>query len=197
MPMLQTWAPGPCRTAPSHNLFFGVQPPAPVADRIERVWRLAGTDSHFRASTLHLTVLGVEHAAVLDPWLVDHLQGAMRGFRFPPFTLVFDRLRTFRTAADRHDRRDLPIVLATGARDAAMDALANALRQRLFPTRRGRVAVTPHITLAYGPGFAEDRLLAAPVRWTITDVTLIDSLVGLTRHVPLGCWPFDPPSCNG
>lgn len=195
--MLQTLTLRPRGAEPSHNLFFAAQPPAPVADRIEQVWRLAGTDSHFRASTLHLTVLGVEHAAAIDPWLVDHLRHAMAGFHFAPFTLVFDRLQTFRTSADRHDRRDFPIVLATETRDEAMNAFANALRQRLFPARRGRVAVTPHVTLAYGPGFAEDRLLASPVRWTVTDITLIDSHVGLTRHVPLGRWPLVPARPGG
>lgn len=48
--------------------------------------------------------------------------------------------------------------------------------------------VTPHVTLAYGPGFSEPRLLDKPILWMIDEITLIDSLQGQNRHVALGQW---------
>lgn len=187
MPTLQTWAPDPRSAHSDHNLFFAARPPRPVADRIRQVWQLAGTDSRLRESTLHLSILPVERAATPDPWLVDDLCSRMDRFRFPAFTLVFDRLQTWQTGIDKHDRA---IVLTTENGHDSLRAMADALRAKALPGRHPKTALRPHVTLAYGPGFAEERLLAVPVRWTITEVVLVDSLVGQTRHVPLGRWPL-------
>ena len=48
---------------------------------------------------------------------------------------------------------------------------------------------TPHMTLLYDPRTIEPREID-PVRWTMTEFVLVDSLRGETRHIQLARWPL-------
>jgi len=45
----------------------------------------------------------------------------------------------------------------------------------------------PHMTLLYDSCALQARTID-PVRWTMTEFVLVDSLRGRTRHVPLARW---------
>jgi RNA 2',3'-cyclic 3'-phosphodiesterase len=173
---------------PAHVLFFAAVPPDTIKDQIADAWRSTGTGERFRRDTLHMTIQVIAGLNEPDPVLVDRARLAAAAPRTGPFELCFDRLLTF---GGRPDNRAL--VLATdGRRDDAND-LAVELHQALkavglAPPRWQKVV--PHLTLAYGPGFADTRHLAQPIRWTIRDITLVDSLQGQGRHVSLGNWPL-------
>jgi len=171
---------------PAHVLFFAAIPPAEIKARMASAWHDLGTGEAFRHATLPLSLYAVAGMEDLDPVVVHRARQTASALRTAPFTLCFDRLTTFKGRTD-----NAPLVLATAAasdklNEIAADLHAACRARGLAGARSGRVV--PHVTLAYGRGFAESRMLAAPIFWTIDDVTLIDSLQGQGRHVPLGRW---------
>lgn len=176
------------RPAPlAHNLFFAAQPPADVAHRIGRAWRALGTVDPWRGEVLHMTVLRLGQVVTAAPPDPARIELAMREFRFPAFELSFERMATFGRGPDKKPA----IVLEPARRSPAVDELARRIFNALWPGQHaphGGIKVSPHVTLAYGAGFSEKRLLAKPIRWRIGEIALIDSLIGLTLHVPLARW---------
>jgi RNA 2',3'-cyclic 3'-phosphodiesterase len=172
----------------SHVLFFAAVPPQAIRERIAEAWRLSGSGERFRSKTLHSTIQRIANTKSLDTGLLDRARLAASSLHVAPFELCFDRLMTFGGGMGKR-----ALVIGTdGQNDCANDLAAvlhEALREAGFMLPRRRPLV-PHVTLAYGAGFAETRHLTEPVRWTIRDITLIDSLQGQGRHVPLGNWPL-------
>ncbi len=173
---------------PGHVQFFAAVPPAGVVERIAAAWAAVGTPDFFRRSVLHLTLLPLAGDGAPPPAdLAERADWGLRQLMATPFTLVLDRLATFHGRPDSGRR---PIVLypdkgveparalAAQIRDAATRGGVGAVRRRL----------DPHVTLAYGEGFAGERPLADPIAWRIDEVVLIDSLQGQTRHDILGRW---------
>lgn len=172
----------------AHVLFFAAVPPPDVKAQIEQAWQTHGTVDRFRQQTLHLSIHAVADVDEVDPVLIQRAQRAASYLRTAPFTLTFDRLRTFFRRSVHH-----PIALATDGGSHQPSEIAADLHsacRALGITASRSAKVTPHVTLAYGPGFTETRYLAQPIRWTVDELTLIDSIQGQGRHVPLGHWPL-------
>ncbi len=173
-----------------HNLYFAAIPPVEIKNRIAAVWQKDGTGEKLRWDVLHLSLQNICPPGVLDRSKVAMAQTAASRLRHAEFTLTFDRLMTFGGRAGNR-----ALVLGTDNSNPAANDLAIELRRLLAevgvkcPTK---AKVTPHVTLSYGPGFAGTRFLADPIRWTIQDITLIDSLIGQGRHVHLGTWRLMP-----
>ena len=169
-----------------HSLYFAAIPPTEIKDRIAAIWHNDGTGEELRWDVLHLSLQNICPPGALDRSKVAMAKTAADHLQHAEFTLIFDRLMTF---GGRVGNRAL--VLATDNSNHAANDLAIELRSLLAevgakcPTK---AKVTPHVTLAYGPGFFGTRYLTDPIRWTIRDITLIDSLIGQGRHVHLGTW---------
>ncbi|MDZ4310852.1 MAG: 2'-5' RNA ligase family protein [Cypionkella sp.] len=171
-----------------HVLFFASVPPDEIKNQIAEVWRSAGTGERFRHDTLHMSIQAVAGIDELDPTVVERARLVPPALRTAPFELYFDRLMTFNGKP-----RNRALVLGTDGRNNQANNMAielhHALRAvGLAPPSRQKVV--PHLTLAYGLGFSETRYLAEPIRWTVRDITLIDSLQGQSRHMALGNWPL-------
>lgn len=171
---------------PAHVLFFAVVPPPEIKAQMAKAWQSFGTGETFRHDTLHLSISAVAGVDDLDPVFVERVRQAATALRTAPFTLCFDRLMTF---TGRSASR--PLVMATNNASDKPNEIATdlhaAFRAMNLASSRSR-KVTPHVTLAYGPGFSDTRHLSNPILWTITEITLIDSLQGQGRHIPLGQW---------
>ncbi len=173
---------------PAHVLFFAAVPPDQIKDQIAEAWRSTGTGESFRRETLHMSLLAIAGLDMLDPILVDRAQRAALAVRHSPFELRFDRLMTFGGQPGNS-----ALVIGTDGHNHHPNDLSMGLHHALksvglVPPNRKKV--TPHLTLAYGPGFSHKRHLIKPICWTIRDFTLVDSLQGQGRHVPLGTWPL-------
>lgn len=173
---------------PAHVLFFAAVPPPEIKAQMAKAWQAFGTGETFRHDTLHLSIYAVAGVDDLDPILVKRARQAANALRTAPFTLCFDRLMTF---SGRPGNR--PLVMATDnacdkPNEIATDLHAACRAMSITASRSAKV--TPHVTLAYGPGFSDIRSLTKPILWTINEITLIDSLQGQSRHVPLGQWPL-------
>lgn len=178
----------PTKPNPAHSLYFACIPSDEVKGQIADAWRSTGTSEKLRRDTLHLSIQAVASLADLDPVLVERARSTPPSLRTASFELCFDRLMTF---GDQPGKRAL--VLATDGRNNHANDMAIELHGALravgiVPPRRRKVL--PHLTLAYGHGFAETRCLAEPIHWMIRDITLIDSLQGQGCHVSLGTWPL-------
>lgn len=176
-------------TGPAHRLFFAAVPPQPVVERMAQVWRLAGISAPFRRPVLHMTIQMVADAECVDAELARFFCRPMQDFRFPAFDITLDRIANFGSRAER--RR--PLVFTTRGQEAAPNALARAIRRRFagssWPLRGGYV--TPHVTAGYGRPLPDLLRLVPPIHWHVDELVLIDSLQGLTRHLPLARWRLD------
>jgi RNA 2',3'-cyclic 3'-phosphodiesterase len=172
----------------THHLYFAAIPPTQIKDRIAAAWQKDGSGGNIRRDVLHLSLQNICPPGLLDPSKVAMAQAAANRLRRAAFTLTFDRLMTFGGGVGKR-----ALVLATDNSNPAANDLAVELRRLLAEVGvrcTTTAKVTPHLTLVYGRAFAGTRYLVDPVRWTIQDVTLVDSLIGQSRHVYLGTWPL-------
>lgn len=179
----------PARTArKTRTLFFAAIPPPEINSQMASAWQSFGTGAPFRQSVLHLSLYGIAELDDLDPMLVQRARQAAPHVRTAPFTLCFDRLMTFNGTPG-----NLPMVIATDNASSKPKEIAAELHvalRALGITASQSPKVNPHVTLAYGSGLPKTRHLPKPILWTISEITLIDSLYGQGRHVSLGQWPL-------
>ncbi|MBD9528346.1 2'-5' RNA ligase family protein [Paracoccus sp. PAR01] len=176
----------PRNASTSHFFFYAARPPDAVADQMAEVWQLFGTGDKLRRDKLHMTLLPVTDVAEVPEGMVELLLAAGATVRQPSFEMELDRLVTWHHG--RGHNNPLVLTTATGrsaGADAVVRALNSALPQELhWPQWR----LVPHVTLAYGKGFAEDLILPRPIRWHVDSFNLTESLRGKGRHIPLGTW---------
>lgn len=145
---------------PGHVLFFAAVPPSEIRDQLAKAWQAMGTGEPFRADTLHLSIYAVAGVDHLHPMLVQRARQAANALRTAPFTLRLDRLMTF-----NGDPGNYPLVATTEGRNHKLNEIAAdlhaACRRLSLPGSRS-TKPTPHVTLAYGPGFSEPRMLTTP-----------------------------------
>lgn len=171
------------------KLFLGLKPPETVAQQIEgrgRAWR---RDLHLQgyptpALRLHITLqlLGV-YPGALPPGVVEAVRAAMQRLDYPAFDVDLDHAQSF---AGSH-----AFVLHGGEHEATIHELGvrlgMALRNHGLHPQHSR---KPHMTLVYGGSHdVPDREVEA-VRWTASEVLLLLSPQGLSRHELLGSWPL-------
>ncbi|HEY1395332.1 2'-5' RNA ligase family protein [Roseateles sp.] len=179
-----------------HALFFCLRPDPDTARRLGAVSealvrRLGLRAKAARAERLHVTLhhLGwyddqTDQAEVMAE--VRQLAAdAAASLRHAPLRLDFDQLLSF-----TRKRRNLPLVLSGGACLDPVRTLRQALGERLKASGlRTDPHFTPHLTLFYDDFVVEPQPFIVP-GWTATDLVLMDSLQGQSRHVELARWPL-------
>lgn len=136
---------------------------------------------------LHITLfsLGAYWEGEMPADLIPRARAAGAMVASPPIEIVLDCLQTF-----RRNSSDQPLVL-TGS-----DGMKPLLRFReelgLAMIDSGlrrfvKSSFNPHMTLLYDRRTVAPRAID-PVRWTMTEFVLVDSLRGRTVHVPLARW---------
>ena len=177
---------------PTDRLFFALQPGAETAQRVAALAQALRDQQGLKGKPLK-----TQHFHVTLHFLGDHLElpeavvrtaceAAARVVQ-PPFQIVFDRVASF-----HNTRRLQPLVLRCGDepspvmafRQTLTDALKRAGLARLVDAR-----FTPHLTLLYDARLVSSQRIE-PISWIATEFVLIHSLIGKTRHIPLGRWPL-------
>ncbi|MET0335738.1 MAG: 2'-5' RNA ligase family protein [Rhizobacter sp.] len=173
------------------RLFFALLPDEATAQRVGALARQLKAEHGLKGrplavSRFHVTLHFFGDHPGLPQALVDGVSAAASALRWAPFDVTFDHAMSF---PGRPRRR--PFVLRGG--DEGLSALMTfrrALSDAIERRGLGRLVAerfTPHITLLY-----DDQLLPArpvePLVWRVNEFVLIDSLIGLTRHVPLARW---------
>jgi 2'-5' RNA ligase len=173
-----------------HGLLLLVRPgplaATEIADRTDRFCDKAGlTGRRLSADRLHVTLFDLGEYSELPEELVVRVCRVMATIICPPIEVTFDRLQTFR-------RRSLekPWVLVGGDGLNDLCRLRRMLALALIEAglkKFARLSFTPHMTLLYDPRTIKPREID-PVRWTMTEFVLVDSLRGQTKHVPIARW---------
>lgn len=169
-----------------HVLFFAAVPPEDIKAQMASAWALHGSGESLRHDKLHLSLLSVVETPDLDPVLVTRARQAPGALRTAPFSLRLDRLMTY-----PNHPTNRPLVMVPDKAGPELNEIASDLRTYLYKAglaTSGSARVSPHVTMAYGPGFPEPRLLDTPIHWRIDEITLIDSHQGKGRHDILGQW---------
>lgn len=187
----QFFLPGFDAPHPTDRLFFALIPTPDAAASIARqrgllrdIYGLKGRS--IGVGRLHVTLSYLGDYLGLPAGVVAAAIKAAASVRAAPFDVVFDRAMSF------HGRpRNRPLVLlgdeGVSALTAFQQTLGRALQKAGIVTANSHY--TPHVTLLYDnrlvpPGTIE------PIRWTVNEFVLMRSLLGQTRHVPLGRWSF-------
>lgn len=167
-----------------HRLFFALMPPIVLARQIANAAQWFDQDgSPVRADRQHVTMLILDDLAGLPPpWLIETLREAGAAIRAAPIPILFDRV-----GGGEHS-----IALRPSRKIAALDALHHQLVRLCAAAGiagRAHYAFSPHMTLGYRDGRPFTSPIS-PVGWTASEIVLIHSHLGRTRHDRLGCWPL-------
>lgn len=129
------------------------------------------------ASVVHATVV---LAGEFDDRTVSRaiqIGGLMRGEKFQ---LVFDSLEWFSNGVAAFTCSDIPEPFQNVRRQ--LTQAARSLR------KSAQGGTRPHLTMAYGGPSFEPIRLTTPLVWDVTEIELVCSVYGETRHEELGRW---------
>ncbi|MEO7885309.1 MAG: 2'-5' RNA ligase family protein [Polaromonas sp.] len=189
----QSLLPGFAEPPPlTHRLFFALFPEHDAAARIAQLARQL-CDKHqlkgqpLRTERFHVTLHHLGDYAELPGDLVAIAQDAAASFTAASFEVAFDHVASFSSMP-----RNRPLVLRGGDQLAALEDFQRNLGSTLKRMPLGRWArpgYTPHVTLLY-----DDKAVAAQaidaIGWKVSEFVLVHSLIGQSRHIPLGRWPL-------
>lgn len=171
-----------------HNLFLALRPDAETAASIGRLRHEHGFSGRaIREDCLHISLASLGKHDDLPHELIERAKSALSTVAMRPFVVALNRVVGWKRAAGAR-----PLVLVGDDGVIGVDLLIaqihKALAEAGLKPRRFRETV-PHLTLAYD-AFAMTDEIVAPVRWTVREFVLVDSLVGEGRHVVLHRWPL-------
>lgn len=151
-----------------------VKPPPGLAAMIGEFSR---TGSKRGSHLLHVTLLKLGDLADRGPGFLLALIAIMRDFEAPAFQVCFDRV---------HEHRC--VTLQGSERLRGVKAFQMTLMR--FLAQRGvafGAAPDPHLTIHYGrDGLGREEV--DPVSWRVSELLLIESLVGQAEHEEHGRW---------
>lgn len=179
--------------APSDRLFFGLFPPAEIADGVSAraralIARMMLSGFALSAERLHVTLHHIGDYDGLPRGVAAQAMeaGEAAAASAAPFDMTFDKAGSF------DNRGNNPFVLKGGDGLADLHAFQQALGLAMARAGLGKQVArqfNPHVTLLYDPRVIPDKP-ATPVSWTARELVLVHSLLGQTRHVVLGRWPL-------
>lgn len=163
--------------------FLGIRPDPRCYPQFQRICEALGLQ--VRLDLLHLTLCVVAQTAQRDHFVVRTAQRALRGAPLHSFPVNLSRV-----AAGPHGAFAHPF----GRQDEIQDfyrVLVRLLRACGIEPLHRKSGLHPHVTLGYVA--CEVALLRIALRWFPTELLLIESEVGLTRHNVLHRWLLLPP----
>ncbi|MCW3846566.1 2'-5' RNA ligase family protein [Sphingomonas sp. LB-2] len=161
----------------SRNPLYVMAKPPPEAQAA--IAALPRNDPSRGPELLHVTLLTLFDLHHAPPEWLPQVIAALDTLDAPAFPLAFDRIENRKCVTLR--TRD-PLAQAR----AFQAALVRHLLERKAPMMLGTTP-EPHLTINY----RGDRLRAqkiAPIGWTVTEILLMESVVGKTTHVEHGRW---------
>lgn len=162
--------------------FFCLRPAPALAARIGRFRDSLRCEGTIVADNrLHVTLGITDDFPEPSRRIADYLKAVGGLIDSEPFSLQLDRLSSNgRTMALRPSRRPPQLGLLQRRLDRWM------VRSGL---KRGGWTFSPHSTLIYRAGDAFLHPIKA-FNWAATELVLVHSIVGETRHVEIGRWPL-------
>ena len=177
---------------PTDRLFLALFPDASTAAAVAALAADVGKrhrlDSRpHQTDRLHITLVHIGDWAGLPADIVDSTLAAAARVRAAPVDIAMDEVVSF---ANRRSKP--PVVLKSRQRNEALHALRAGIGRELAAVGLGRCVTgtfEPHVTLTYATQNVAAEAVG-PIAWTAQEFVLIHSLLGQTRHIPLGRWPL-------
>lgn len=165
---------------------FVLRPPSDGAHEMARLGSLLKRGYNLPSRLLpphliHLTVQWLEDYESIEPWL-PLARRAGASVSMGSFDVAFDRVESWRNA----------LVLRAGEGSASLTSLHRHLGSALKKVGLGanvRSSFTPHISLLRGESHVEEQMVKT-FRWTVSELLLVISYVGQSRHVVVESWPL-------
>jgi len=193
----QLWLPGlEAPPVATDGLFFAVLPDVNSAASIAKLAQQMCGETRPKskphaANRLHVTLQHLGNfAGGLPQELVDAAIKAAASIRMEPFSVEFDHTLTF-AKKPRPGPRVLGGTEGLVGLYTLHDVLVGALQNTGFNLAALPNAsdFTPHVTLAYGMPWIDERPIEA-ASWNVREFVLMHSLLGRTRHIALERWPL-------
>lgn len=172
------------------RLFFAAFPDRAAAERIARLafglrarHRIRGLP--LRRERFHVSLCLVGNYYGLPPGLLAQLREAVAGITARPFTVMFDRVKSFSGRAGHR-----PLVLCGGEGTAGLEMFQDKVRRAVAGAgfrHSTSPAFHPHVTLLYGDHDLPEQPVE-PISWTVRELVLVHSLHGQTMYHPRGRW---------
>jgi len=165
-----------------HRVFFTFLPPSGPRGVIAQLGeRLHSDGQHVRYDRLHLTLSITIDFDELPPSIVDSMKRVGDEITEAPQPILLDQV----SGSNRS------IVLRPSRTPRSLKRFEKELERRALARRvpLHRRPFSPHVTMLYRPGRPFTRL-TDPIGWTATELVLLHSAVGATRHTVLGRWPL-------
>ena len=170
------------------HLFFALRPPEGTCPAIEtlgvnlqRAHRLRG--ARIARDRLHATLAPVYPVRETLAATLVRARSVAAAIHYGRFPICFEWSESFRLRRSHH-----PLVLRVGHGLQPLTGLRQEIRAQML---RAGFAVepsfTPHITLLWADRCVEAYPIA-PIVWTVRDFVLVLSVVGQSRHIPMGRW---------
>jgi 2'-5' RNA ligase len=188
------------RIQPNFRYFLGVRPDPRCLPQFQQICEGLGLPS--RLDLAHLTLCTIAETNARDHFVAGKVRRALRDAELRSFAVNLSRVRA--GAAGAYAR-------TFGRQDEIQDfyrTLVRLLRACGIEPLHRKSGLRPHVTLAYGA--CPTAVLKVAVRWFPSELMLIESEVGRTKHNELARWnlrsprqrslPFDEDSsqpCNG
>jgi RNA 2',3'-cyclic 3'-phosphodiesterase len=168
-----------------HSIFFAILPDRVAAASIGQLQRdlrndFGLTGPAIPSERLHVSVYGFGAFLARPDVLIERAASAAASVRLSPFDIVFDQVCSFGCASTA------PLVLI-GEGAAGVGALAQEIAGALMSARKAPPVFVPHLTLLYDARRVP-RTPISPIRWTVSEFVLINSVRGNGRHDLLGHW---------
>jgi RNA 2',3'-cyclic 3'-phosphodiesterase len=187
-PLPQPWMP-----RPSDRLSFLIYPSAVAARQMVGLASCLGDqhDLHHRPTEeerLHTTLYSVGCFAQMTKRRFAEIDEAVSNLAMPPFIASYDRVGIFGKAKGK-----LVLRGDEGVIGVAMlhDELATAMRMIGF--RHWERNFTPHVTLNYGECAVIEQQVEE-IRWVVSELSLVCSAYGRSKHLVLGQWRLKTPA---
>lgn len=182
---------------PTDRLFFAIFPGADTAESIDRFARGFCSKQRLNGKLLAAARFHISLHHIDDFVGVPQDVLAMAGRaasavcdETPQFEVAFDRAMGFGGRSGHH-----PFVLCgrdgVVALTALHKALGGAMARAGLKLRTSPSNYTPHLALLYGDRRVAEQTIE-PIAWTVREFTLVHSLIGLCRYVPLARWSLLP-----
>jgi 2'-5' RNA ligase len=172
------------------SIFFAVFPPpavaACIAERAGDMRRALGLRGKLLApDRLHASLHYVGEYEEVPPNMVATADEVVRALNPPAFNVVWDRVASF-----PNRRPTVPCVLLGGDGLVGLADLYQRLGSASHAAGLGHRfdrRYTPHMTLLYDKIRIAEHAVE-PIGWTVTSISLVQSLVGQTRYIELKRW---------
>jgi 2'-5' RNA ligase len=127
---------------------------------------------------LHVSIAGFGPYTMIPFAQVNALRLILSRLEFDTFDIYFDRAASF------HGSNTYPLVLYSDTGNEALMELQRSVGDLLEPYfgRPARRASHPHMTLLYDRRKVAAEWIETPVRWRVSELTLVESLQGQTEY---------------